>query len=333
MTQKALIVGGSGFVGKHLTDRLLRQYAQVHITKLAQEEVHAPQAAKVHELDIQEQQQIESLLTELQPDVIFHLAAVSSVALSWKKPELTINVNVLGTLHLLEAARAVCPQTRVLLIGSGEEYGAIAPSDVPVKETFRLAPQNIYALSKVTQDYLGEIYARAYGMNVIRVRAFNHIGVGQLTGFIIPDFCSQIAMIEAGQRPAVIYVGNLLARRDYLDVRDVVEAYALLAQKGVAGKVYNIGSGRAIGADELLTQLLALAELPIAVESDPGKIRPVDVPVVFADISILQQDTGWSPTHHLDETLKEILDDWRIKVRMAAKAAAGTSTENVLKEG
>ena len=202
-------------------------------------------------------------------------------------------------------------QPRILLIGSGEEYGHLKADEVPVKEETLLRPGNIYAATKSCQNMLGKIYAQAYGMQVVMVRAFNHIGPNQSPVFVVADFCRQVAEIEQGKREPVIHVGNLSARRDFTDVRDVVRAYALLAEQGVAGETYNVGSGQARAIDEILHMILQESEVPIEVKVDPERLRPVDVPVIEADITKLQKLTGWKPEIALTQTIRETLDYWR----------------------
>lgn len=310
---KALIVGGSGFVGKHLADYLNEAGWSVAMSTLSSED--AAEENSVYRLDVLDQENISALLQKLRPDVIFHLAAQSSVGLSWKKPSLTIDVNIKGAVNLLEAIREISDyRPRVLLVGSGEEYGHVLPEEVPVSEETKVRPGNIYAATKVAQNLLGSIYAKAYGMQIVMVRAFNHIGAGQQPTFVVADFCKQVAEAEAGLRKPVIQVGNLSAKRDFTDVRDVVRAYALLAEKGKVGETYNVGSGHAIEINELLAQILALSEVNIQVEIVAERLRPVDVPLIEANIEKIKKDTGWYPVLSLRETLNWTLQYWRRQV-------------------
>ncbi len=303
----ALVIGAGGFVGKYLLRQLLTEGKQPGATKLPKERISID-GVEEFDLDLASQNAVCNLLREHRPAQIYHLAAQSSVAVSWKEPEATIQVNVLGTLHLLEAVRCIPDYyPRILLIGSGEEYG-IRKAETPIAESEPLRPGNPYAMTKACQNMLGTIYARAYGMAVVMVRAFNHIGVGQTPQFVAADFALQIAEIEAGLRPPLLRVGNLTARRDFSDVRDVVRAYTLLMEKGFAGETYNVGSGKAVSIQELLDTLLSLSRESIAVEQDPARMRPSDVPVIEADISKLQADTGWQPEYPLQETLYTMLE-------------------------
>ena len=233
--KKALIIGAAGFVGSYLIDHIQKHCIwSIVVTKMPQERLTL-QGADVCDLDIMDPAAITELLEEKRPDYIFHLAAQSSVAVSWKNPGLTVDVNIKGSLNVLDAVRKLDYKPRVLLIGSGEEYGHLRQDEVPVGEDNVLRPGNIYAATKACQNMLGAIYARAYGMDVLMVRAFNHVGPNQSPVFVVADFCRQAAEIELGMREPVIRVGNLSARRDFSDVRDVVRAYAALMEKGKAG--------------------------------------------------------------------------------------------------
>ena len=308
---KALIIGAAGFVGKYLLAHLSETYPwQLYATKLPQEDIQFDHAT-ILDLNILEKEDILQTLKEIQPDYIFHLAAQSSVALSWKKPALTVDINIKGCLNLLDAIREADLSPKILLIGSGEEYGHISSENIPVSEGTLPRPGNIYAATKVCQNMIGSIYAQAYHMDVMLVRAFNHIGPEQAPAFVVSDFCKQVAEIEKGNSEPVIRVGNLSAKRDFTDVRDVVRAYGLLIQHGQAGETYNIGSGHAIAIQELLDRILQLSNSNITVETDVNKLRPVDVPIIEADISKLQACISWKPEIPLDQTLLETLNYWR----------------------
>ncbi len=309
---KSLIIGAAGFVGAYAI-RQLSGTGIVHAAKLPQEQIAADciPLCTVHDLDILDAEAAAALLHDIQPDCILHLAAQSSVALSWKKPQLTADINIKGTVNLLEAARMLPEQPRILLIGSGEEYGALRPEQIPVREDTPLHPANIYAATKAAAEQFAQLYVRAYGMEIVAVRAFNHFGPGQRPDFAAADFCKQAAEIECGLREPVIRTGNLSARRDFTDVRDIVRAYALLLEKGRPGAVYNVGSGKAIAVSDILAMIREQCSVPFAVETDPAKLRPVDVPVIAADISALQADTDWSPQIPAAQTVADMLEDAR----------------------
>lgn len=309
---KALIIGAAGFVGSHLIQHLSTTYEwEIHATKLPDENLSVS-GIHIHNLDILNINEIRQLLASLKPDYIFHLAAQSSVALSWKNPSLTVDINIKGTLNILDTIRLIADYSpRVLLIGSGEEYGYILPDETPVSEFVVPRPGNIYAATKACQNMLGNIYSRAYGLKLIMVRAFNHIGPNQTPIFVASDFCKQVAEIESGRKVPTLHVGNLSAKRDFTDVRDVVRAYGLLIQYGKPGETYNIGSGHAISIQELLDTILSLSTMKITVTADPARLRPSDIPIIEADITKLQETINWYPEIPLKQTLLETLNYWR----------------------
>jgi GDP-4-dehydro-6-deoxy-D-mannose reductase len=308
---KALIIGGGGFVGPYLVKELVEnQGMEVDVTKTEKEELNLPNAS-VHNLDILDIAQISELLNRLKPDYIFHLAAQSSVAYSWKNPGLTIDVNIKGCANLLDAVKNLDYKPRVLLIGSGEEYGHIKDGECPIVEDNVLRPGNIYAATKSCQNMLGRIYAQGYGLDIMMVRAFNHIGPNQTPTFVVADFCKQVADIEKGLAEPIIYVGNLSAKRDFTDVRDVVRAYGLLVQGGVSGETYNVGTGHAIAIQEILDMIISMSSAKISVRVDENKLRPVDVPIIEPDITKIKNTVGWTPRIKLETTLQETLNYWR----------------------
>jgi len=309
---KALIIGGAGFVGGYLIRELSGAGCEVHATCLPFETIGSSEECSVHVLDILKFDDIAELLNKVQPDVIFHLAAQSSVALSWKKPQMTADINVVGTINVLEAVR--CSEKkdmRILLIGSGEEYGFIREGACPINESEPLNPGNIYAATKACQGMIGEIYSRAYDMDIIMVRAFNHSGPGQLPAFVISDFCCQISEIEKGMRSPEMTVGNLSAMRDFTDVRDVVKAYRLLAEKGVKGQTYNVGRGKAVTVQTILDTALSMAKRSISIKRDPGKMRASDIPLIEPDVTKIFEHTGWKAEISMEQTVQDTLDYWR----------------------
>lgn len=307
---RSLVIGGAGFVGKYLVRHLLELKHEVIITKMPMEEARVEGAA-VYDLDILDKATVTELLEKISPDLVFHLAAQSSVSMSWKNPQQTVDVNVKGSVNVLDGLRNMKKKARILLIGSGEEYGQVFPSETPVCETDPLRPGNIYAATKACQNMIGRIYAQAYGMNLVMVRAFNHIGPDQSPVFAAADFCRQAALIESGMQEAVIRVGNLEAKRDFTDVRDVVHAYVLLAEKGQAGETYNVGSGHAVSIGDVLKLVLKQSAVEIQVEVDEEKLRPVDVPVMEADVRKVWRDVGWKAQIQLEQTIGDMMEYWR----------------------
>ncbi|MCR4797200.1 MAG: GDP-mannose 4,6-dehydratase [Lachnospiraceae bacterium] len=319
---KSLIIGGAGFVGPYLIRHLRDDLGQdVHVTKMAHETI--AEQATIHDLDILKKEDIVALLKEVQPDRIYHLAAQSSVALAWKKTALTVEINIIGAINVMDAVRETVPNARILLVGSCEEYGHIKSEEAHITEDNPLRPGNIYAATKACQNMFGSIYAQAYDLEIMMTRSFNHIGPNQLPQFVVADFCKQVAeieyMAEKGEKDLPpIRVGNLSARRDFLDVRDVVRAYAMLIEKGQKGETYNVGRGMAYSIQEILDRILSQAKVPIRVEKDPEKFRPVDIELFEADASKLKAATGWAPEIGLDQTIRETVDYWRKKVRTEA---------------
>lgn len=307
---KGLVIGAAGFVGSYLIEEMRSCGMEAYATKLPHERLEHAHAF-VYDLDILDKEAIVALLLEIRPDYIFHLAAQSSVGLSWKNPGLTVDVNIKGSINVMDAVRELYYKPRVLLIGSGEEYGHIRPGETPIREDNLLRPGNIYAATKACQNMIGSIYAQAYDMQLMMVRSFNHIGPGQAPMFVVSDFCKQVAEIEKGMREPVMYVGNLAAKRDFTDVRDVVKAYVKLIMQGVPGETYNMGSGHAVEIRGILDRIISLSEKEIRVEIDPNKIRPVDVPIIEADITKLHELTGWKPQIELEQTIRDTLNYWR----------------------
>jgi GDP-4-dehydro-6-deoxy-D-mannose reductase len=312
--KQALIIGAAGFVGGHLTNHLLEHTDwEITSTKMKNEVIHDHQTHVVN-LDILNFQEVALLFERIRPDFIFHLAAQSSVALSWKNPGLTIDVNIKGSLNVLDAIRSVGINPKLLLIGSGEEYGFVHENELPINEENRVRPGNIYAVTKVTQNLMGKIYAEAYGLNILMVRAFNHIGPNQSPQFVVADFCKQVSEIEKGKIEPKLFVGNLTAFRDFTDVRDVVTAYTEIIQNGNVGETYNVGQGKSISIHSILQAILKLSTVHIDIIEDQNKFRPIDVPHIEADISKIKRDINWTPKIPLEQTLKETLDYWRIIV-------------------
>jgi GDP-4-dehydro-6-deoxy-D-mannose reductase len=254
---------------------------------------------------------VHSLVAEVRPACIYHLAGQASVALSWTDPIGTFRSNVETTIALFEAVLAAAIDPVVLVIGSNEVFGAVRPEDQPIGEEAPFRPANPYATSKVAQDYLASQYALSRGLRTIRVRPFMHVGPGQRPEFAIASFARQIAAIEAGEQEPVIRVGNLDAARDISDVRDIARGYRLLATRGRPGEAYNLGRGRAYRIGDLLEALLGMATQPIRVEVDPERLRPSDTPVVICDNRKVEREVGWQPRIDIDTTLRETLAYWR----------------------
>lgn len=300
---KALITGSEGFVGKYLRAELEAHGYDVTGLDLAPGE-------KTVAVNLLEAEKVDALLEEMQPEVIFHLAGQANVGLSWKKPAMTMEINLVAAVNLMEAARKYCPGCAIVLVGSSDEYGNLKEKGQLVSEETPLQPMTPYAISKIAQEQTGQAYAKAYGMKICMTRSFNHGGAGQKPGFMIPDFAQGIVKAERGEADAVC-VGNLSSKRDFTHVKDIVRAYRLIAEKGKAGEIYNVGSGKTYSAQEVLDRLIVLAKAPVAVKQDPARMRPSDTPVICCDHSKLTRDTGWEPEIPLDEILKDTLEYYR----------------------
>jgi len=268
----------------------------------------------LHTADLGHYEAARELLAEVRPDLVYHLAAQAAVGRSWDDPKATLVNNVSAQANLLQAIVELGLRPRILIVGSADEYGLVQPEDLPIDEETPLRPMNPYAVSKIAQDYLGYQYHISHGLDIVRVRPFNHIGPRQGLGFVVADFCQQIAVIEAGLQEPVLRVGNLSAQRDFSDVRDVVRAYHLALTQGQSGQVYNIGSSRAYAIQEILDRLLSQSRVPVRVEPDPQRMRPSDVPVMVCDNNKLRAHTGWEPSYTLDHSLRDTLAYWRQRV-------------------
>jgi len=257
---------------------------------------------------------LKDLFAAAKPDYIFHLAAQAFVPASWADPWSTLENNIRGQLNVLLATIAMDTYPRILVVGSADEYGIVAPEELPIRETNPLRPNSPYAVSKVAQDMLGYQYYASHKLPVVRVRPFNHIGPGQSPAFVTADFAKQVAEAEAGLREPVMRVGNLEARRDFSDVRDIVRGYYLAVSEGEPGQVYNLGAERSYSIREVLDILLALSEVPMTVGSDPARLRPSDVPEIVADCTRFRSQTGWRAEIPLERSLRDILNYWRKSV-------------------
>ncbi len=289
---RTLVVGATGFVGGYLVREL--EGAGHHVVQ-----------ANFPEFNLLNREQVEKTVQETLPNYVVNLAAVSSVGQSWKDPVMTVDVNVKGSLHLLDAVQRFAPQAKMLLIGSAEQY---APKNSPQKETDPLEASNPYGISKMAQENFAELYRKKFGMKIVCTRSFNHTGVGQLLNFALPSFCKQIAEIDKSGKPGKIYVGNLSAIRDFSDVEDVVHVYRRLLESENEFPVYNVGSGKAYSMQELLQMVINLSKVAIEVVQDPEKMRPVDIPYLCADNSRIQK--FWRGTD-IQETIQKMFSAFR----------------------
>jgi GDP-4-dehydro-6-deoxy-D-mannose reductase len=264
--------------------------------------------------DMSDAEVASKILSKANADYVFHLAAQAFVPLSWSDPWQTMENNIRSQLNILQILVDSGARPKVLVVGSADEYGMILPDELPVKEDTPLRPYSPYAVSKIAQDMLGYQYYASHGLPIVRVRPFNHIGIRQSPAFVTSDFAKQIAEIEDGRREPRLLVGNLEAKRDFTDVRDMVRAYYLALEQGEDGEVYNLGAEKAYSIREVLEALLEMSEAQIDVVQDPSRMRPSDVPVVVSDCGKFRQRTGWRATMDLRDSLREILDYWRERI-------------------
>jgi GDP-4-dehydro-6-deoxy-D-mannose reductase len=323
---RILITGVSGFIGSYLVEQCRALYPDTKLFGVCRHATPRDTAPDTKDVtliavDITHPEQMRQAMAQSQPDWVFHLAAQSSVAASWADPASTLRINAGGAVQLLEALRAEHLSPRVILVGSGEQYGLVRPEENPIREEVAFRPINPYGVSKSAQDLYGYQYFVAYGMPILRVRPFNSFGPRQTESFVVADFARQIALIEQGKMEPVLTVGNLQAQRDFLPVKDVAHALLAVARRGEPGQVYNIGSGHARSISEMLEILLTHSTTSIQVRQDPARFRPVDVPLMVADISRLHAHTGWEPVIDPAYALEKTLNYWRAVVAQNCSGA------------
>lgn len=310
---RILVTGAGGFVGRHLINHL----KQKHVVLAAGRSSKSPADLNVPYLsmDITNPASIKEALKQSASDAIFHLAAQSMVKLAWDDPANTIYVNTIGTINLVNTIKDILPLCRLVTVGSSEEYGLTGKSGEPLTEEHPCLPQNPYATSKLAMGQAALQLAKKHELQVVHIRPFNHFGPGQQVGYVVSDFASQVAEIEQNLRPPVLRVGDLSAQRDFTDVRDVVQAYSLLLEKNPSTGIYNVCSGVARSAGEILEIMLNHATIPVTVEQDLHKLRPSEVPVFVGSYTKLNQATGWYPRQQFENSVLETLNWWRNKVK------------------
>jgi len=315
---KALITGISGFAGSHLAEFLINKGYEVFGTFYDKSTFSnlddIIDKIEIFRCDIRSYNKLKKIIEKVQPCEIYHLAAISFVPTSLKNPKLTFDTNLYGSLNLYQAVIEQKINSKILFVGSADEYGLVKNSDLPIREDCPLRPINPYSISKVSADFLSYFYFKNCNLNIIRVRPFNHIGPRQSPEFVCSNFAKQIAEIEKGLKEPIIKVGNLEAKRDFTDVKDMVRAYWLAIQKGKTGEVYNICSKRAIQIKELLNTLLELSSKKIEIMKDLERMRLSDNPILEGDSSKFKNKTGWRTEISLEKTLQSILNYWREKI-------------------
>jgi GDP-4-dehydro-6-deoxy-D-mannose reductase len=315
----ALITGMAGFAGLHLAESLLHD-TDWHITGLTRGNI--PELPSLNnprvswqQVDLLNSERLSQIVAEKRPEAILHLAAQSHVPTSWERPWETYESNLRGQLNLFQAVIDAGLTPRILIVSSNEVYGAVNAAEMPIGEGRPLQPNNPYAVSKCAQDLMATQYVASHSLHVVVARPFNHIGPRQDTRFVLPRFAEQVAKIEAGLLPAVMNLGNMAAQRDFTDVRDVVRAYQLLIERGEAGQIYNVCSGTPRSIQFVLDTLQSLAQLKIEQISDPSKFRKVDTPISYGDATRLRAATGWSPAYTFEQTVRDVLNEARRKIK------------------
>lgn len=319
-----LVTGAAGMVGSTMIDYILAEKPDYDVVAMQRREsnlnniAHVLDHPRVHpEIgDLLDIKSLERILAAYRPERCFHTAGMSHVPTAWKHPQACMEVNVIGQINLFEAIRSICPDCRIQICGSSEEYGLVHKDEVPIKETNPLRPLSPYGCSKISQDMLGYQYAQGYGLKVIRTRAFNHSGARRHKDFAEASFSIQIARIEQGLCAPVIEHGNLEAIRDMTNVKDVVRAYWMSLDGDCAwGEVYNICSGKGPRINEMLAYLISLTDTDITLKPNPDLMRPSDIPVLIGDHTRFREATGWQPTRTWQETIAECLDYWREQIK------------------
>ena len=315
--KKVLITGITGFAGSYLAEHLLssKKY-DISGTYLLEESLssveHVKDKLNLIKADLSDEKSVYKIIKDTSPDMIFHLAALTSPFDSFSNPTQTLTNNISLQVNLLEAVRKYgLFNTKILIISSADIYGLVAKEDLPIDEQTPLMPTNPYSVSKIAQDFLGLTYFLTYKLKIVRVRPFNHIGPRQSPNFVVSSFAKQIAEIEKGKKQPILHVGNLETKRDFTNVKDMVRAYVLAIEKGKYGEAYNIGSGISYEISDILNKLISLSKACIKIEKDEALSRPSDNPELVCDARKFIELTGWKPQISIETTLKETLDYWR----------------------
>ena len=320
---RALITGIAGFTGTHLAEYLLSRdrkndnidlYGIDIAGDVSKEAQPILDNVKMFTCDMLDEEEMKKALEEIKPDRIFHLAGLTYDPDSHESPKKFYVTNVFGTINLLEAVRQAGINSLIHIACSSAEYGLIHEDENPIKETNPFRPISPYAISKLAQDMVGYQYYKNYRLRIIRTRAFNITGPGEKENFVCSNFACQIALVEKGKQESTIYVGNLEAKRDFVDIRDVVKGYWLALANGISGQVYNLCSGKAYSIGEILDILLGMTRKDIIVKQDIKRMRPSDIPLQVGSFEKFHKQTGWKPIVPLEETLKDLLNYWRQKV-------------------
>lgn len=307
---RVLVLGANSFSGTWMCRYLLEQGCDV-IGTWAHRPPEELEGITWERLNLLHQDSIRAVLEAHRPERIFNFSNLSSVGKAWQNPGETVEVNVNGAINLFEAIRSAAISPTTVLIGAGEEYGRIPFDRMPVRETENAHPANIYAASMACQTMMARIYCKAYGMRLIIARIFNVIGPGQADRFVVSDFCRQGVECERADETGIIHVGNINAQRDFTDIRDLVRAFWLLSEKGRAGEIYNVGTGRAVSIRDVLECIREHLNTDVTLQVDKDRLRPLDCPKLEGSTEKLKNDTLWEPEISLEQSVTDILDYWR----------------------
>ena len=304
---KVLIFGAGGFVGRYLSQEFLSNGYEVYGSDKTQGEMISKDV-KFTVSDLMNAEDVEKIIKEVAPDIVVNLAAISSVGASWNIPQTTMLVNVIGALNIMEAVRKNENKTKIMLIGSSEEY---IISEYPMSEDRILDANNPYGISKMTQERFAKLYREQYGLKIYCVRPFNHTGVGQRDSFVLPSFCKQVAEIEKSGMPGKISVGNLMVKRDFCHVKDIVRAYRMIIESDNCDIIYNVGSGKTYSLEELLQYIISLSSQQIEIKIDKERFRPTDQPVICCDHNLITSELGWEPKFTVFDALSEMYEEYK----------------------
>jgi GDP-4-dehydro-6-deoxy-D-mannose reductase len=306
------ITGATGFVGCFLRDYFRSSEHAVWGTVYPEKPDRASSERLFH-ADIRSEERVSSIIKQIRPDWVFHLAAVSNVRHSWEKRKETLETNIMGTFNLFEAVKQFIPEARILYVSSSDVYGAGGFSGKPIEEKADVKAVNPYAYTKLSGEILSDFYAQIEKLDIVTARAFPHTGPRQSADFVCSDWAYQIARIEKKKAKPELKVGNVSVHRDFTDVRDVVRAYVSLLEQGKSGEVYNVCSGKALSLRKVLEKLLSFAAVPIEVRLDSEKLRKADIPVLVGDNSKIRNGLSWEPEIPIEQSLEELLDYWRAR--------------------
>lgn len=312
--EKFLITGFSGFVSEHFLELLEKKKLSCSVLGL---DLHEPEfkidrfkhlKCRFQKADLLDKSSLQKALKDFKPDFVLHLASYSSVAFSWKNPVESFRNNTNIFLNLIETIHSLGIPCRVISVGSSEEYGNVKKSDLPLKENHQLNPISPYAVARVSQEMLSKVYVESFGMDIILTRSFNHIGARQKEIFVIPSFAKQLLDLKGRKDKKVLYTGDTSIVRDFVDVRDVVEAYYLLFRKGKKGEIYNICSGTGKSLNQVISTLCSILEIQVQRKTDPSKVRPNDNRAIIGSNQKIRKHTGWKPKFDLERSLHDILN-------------------------